>query len=540
MSKKLSAVLLAVLLVLSSVYLYFWTTQKQGLHCDEVYSYGLSNYEGGVAYKTTDENENPKWNSKEDIYSYLVASKDHRFEYGQVIENQKNDVHPPFHYLILHTVASFFPGSYSYLIGIIPNILFTLGTGIILYLIGVMVLKNRIRALILALAFLFSVNAVNMAIYIRMYSELAFFSVCSLYFHIKLIKNDFSLNKRDYILLAVSVVLGAYTHYYFLILQAAEAIILLIFALFKKSFKKILPYIITMAISAVVYFIIWPTCFSHIFASGRGEEAFNNVTTSSLGWTLSRYRDIIKQNVGNAFYNIGLWALILSIIYYCYDKSFKNKSYALNTDAMINVFLALSGGIYLLLVSKVAPYQTDRYISPVFPVVYILALSGMFNILELVTAKISKYGEAVRCIIVSLIVAFSFVTTTNASLVTNVSEVEPKNYLYRVPLENVVHFEENKENKCIVIYDHEAQFLFNLPDYMDNYKSVMFVHKDELASLDLTEDLKDEKEVVVYVNHSLPCDDLMVSLKEKSGFENYEWQFYSGPRHWAHIYKMIR
>ena len=314
MSKKISAVFLALLVILSSVYLYFWSTQKQGLHCDEVYSFGLSNYEGGVAYKTTDESGNPKWNSKEDIYSYLAASKDHRFEYGQVIENQKNDVHPPLLYLILHTVSSFFPESYSYLIGIIPNILFTLGTGIILYLIGVMVLKSRIKALILAALFLFSVNTVNMAIYIRMYALFAFLSICSVYFHIKLINNDFSLNKKDYVLLGLSVVLGAYTHYYFLILQAAEAVILLIFALFNKSFKKILPYIITMAISAVVYIIIWPTCFTHIFMSYRGEEAFNNVSTSSLNWTLSRYRDIIKQNVGNVFYTVGLWAIVLSII----------------------------------------------------------------------------------------------------------------------------------------------------------------------------------------------------------------------------------
>lgn len=540
MSKKLSAILLAVLVSLSSVYIYFWSTQKQGLHCDEVYSFGLSNYEGGVAYKTTDDEKNPKWNTKEDIYSYLTTSEDHRFEYGQVIENQKNDVHPPLHYLILHTVSSFFPGSYSYLIGIIPNILFTIGTGIMLYLTGVMVLKSRIKALILALAFLFSVNAVNMAIYIRMYAELAFFSVCSVYFHIKLIKNDFSLSRRDYILLGLSVVLGAYTHYYFLILQAAEAVCLLIFALFKKSIKKMLPYIITMAVSAVVYFIIWPTCFTHIFLSGRGEEAFNNVTTSSLGWTLSRYRDIIKQNVGNVFYAVGLCSVILSIIYYCYDKSFKNKSYALNTDAMLNTFLFVSGGIYLLLVSKVAPYQTDRYIAPIFPIVYTLALSGVFNILSLLTGKLSKHAEKISCAACLILVVFSFGVTTNELLVKNISEVEPKNYLYRVPAENVVHFEENKENKCIVIYDHEVQFLFNLPDYTDNYSSVMFVHTDELSSLDLTEALKDEKEVVVYVNHSLPCDDLMVSLTEKSGFKNYEWQFYSGPRHWAHIYKMIR
>ena len=62
--------------------------------------------------------------------------------YTQVYENQKNDVHPPFYYLILRFAMFFTKGHFSKWGGIVLNIIIYIFITIFMYLILKKLLKE--------------------------------------------------------------------------------------------------------------------------------------------------------------------------------------------------------------------------------------------------------------------------------------------------------------------------------------------------------------------------------------------------------------
>ena len=83
---------------------------KRFYYMDEAYSYGLSNHNMIPTFK---QNE---YESTYDIFynNYFAVKKNERFDYRKVWKNQKNDVHTPIYYILLHTICSFFPGKFSW------------------------------------------------------------------------------------------------------------------------------------------------------------------------------------------------------------------------------------------------------------------------------------------------------------------------------------------------------------------------------------------------------------------------------------------
>lgn len=90
----------------------FSVSLKKGMHVDEYYSYGLSNYSGDDIFmhvdlgKTYDDPAQP-------FLEYMAVQPGNGFSYGNVWKKQSADVHPPFYYVILHTICSLFPAKFS-------------------------------------------------------------------------------------------------------------------------------------------------------------------------------------------------------------------------------------------------------------------------------------------------------------------------------------------------------------------------------------------------------------------------------------------
>ena len=86
-------------------------SKKENYHVDELFSYGLSN---NVGHITMIFDDGAKYDPADVYGKYLTVSNNrHKFDYRNVWINQKNDVHPPLYYMILHTICSFFPGTFS-------------------------------------------------------------------------------------------------------------------------------------------------------------------------------------------------------------------------------------------------------------------------------------------------------------------------------------------------------------------------------------------------------------------------------------------
>ena len=101
------------LLLICTIWIGYLFSQKDGLHVDEIWSYGFSNSTHGGYFYTYNIGEPTRlvdhWSSKEDIKKYLTVQKGERFNYANTYKNFQNDVHPPLYFFLLHTVSSFFP-----------------------------------------------------------------------------------------------------------------------------------------------------------------------------------------------------------------------------------------------------------------------------------------------------------------------------------------------------------------------------------------------------------------------------------------------
>ncbi len=535
MTRKKSVWILIAIFILAAFNFIYWGGVKNGFHCDEIYSYGLSNYKGDYHYTVFDENGDAKWNTAEDIDQYLTVPEGKGYDYKTVIYNQKNDVHPPLFYMVIHTLSSAFPGSNSKYIGIIPNLLFTLGTGIVLYLIAMEIFKKRWLSLITVFAYLFSVNAINMVIYVRMYAMLTFFSALALYLHIRFIKNGYLMNVKLAIGMFITVFLGAFTQYYFLIFVAGIAFFTGGSMLFRKDFKKLIHYIIVMGVTAVCYLLVWSTAISHIFSSSRGTEAFANASNASLAINVAVYIYIIATSIGWVLIGVLLLSLITSIYY-----AIKNETIDFRKLGEHGAFLITVLGMvfYFILIAKVAPYQTDRYIAPIFPLFILVVVYFLYHAVNFICQHIGKGEKAIPWVLVGIMV-LGTVFAEGFHLARFEASPKGQNYLYRMKDEYKSFLEGTKGKTCIMVNTHEAHFLFNLQDYK-NFSKTCFVHIDDLGKIKDTSPIDGEDEVILYINDALDCDKVCKDIAKKFEFDDYEYVMSSNDRNWASIYKLYR
>ena len=535
MTKKTSVWILIAILILSACNFTYWGGVKNGFHCDEIYSYGLSNYKEDYHYTVFDKEGNVKWNSPEDIDRYLTVPEGGGYDYKTVMYNQKNDVHPPLFYMVIHTLSSVFPGSNSKYIGIIPNLIFPLGTGILLYLIAMEIFKKRWLSLLTVFTYLFSVNAVNMVIYVRMYAMLTFFSALALYLHIRFIKNGYLLNKKLAVGIFIAVFLGAYTQYYFLIFVAGIAFFTGASMLFRKEFKKLLHYVILMGVTAICYLLVWPTAISHIFSSSRGTEAFANASNSSLVVNMTNYLKIVSSSTGWVLLLVFIAALLVCIYF-----AIKNETIDFRRLGDYSAFFIVVFGIvfYFVLIAKVAPYQTDRYISPIFPLFILVIVYFIYHAVNFIFQHI-KRGEKLMPWVILIVLVIGTLYSEGFHLARFEASPKGQNYLYRMKDEYKSFLEETKGKPCIMVNTHEAHFLFNLEDYK-NFSKTAFVHVDDLDKLKDTSPIEGEEEVILYINDALDCDKVCEDIVERFDFDGYNYVMSSNDRNWAAVYKLYR
>lgn len=292
-----------VIMVLSLAGLLYYGQLKEGYHVDEVYSYGLANSEylpfmhfGESGYDVKDwmleygagesfsqlvsnlikdykilqecdfdlyssviyrdyliaqanslDTRTTTWMSGKDYLHYIGVSPENTFNYASVYYNQRGDVHPPFFYMVLHTVCSIFQGSFSKWYGLAVNILFMMLTLVVLYRMCGRYLGGKVLALCVAAVYGFSTGFVATAIFIRMYAIMTFMVVTSCYLHLQLAENHFKMNRRLLGKLALITFLGFYTHYYFVIYAIGIALVSCGWMLYKKKLGDMVCYVLSMA-----------------------------------------------------------------------------------------------------------------------------------------------------------------------------------------------------------------------------------------------------------------------------------------------------
>ena len=166
--------MMAVLLLLQLLAALYWGFQKEGYYIDELWSYGLANSRETPFLQDKAGYMNA-WHGPEFYGEYLTVDPGEWFDFRSVYENQAQDVHPPFYYLLLHTVCSVFAGEFSKWFGLAINLCFFAGILWLLFAIGGKLLGRENPARLLPpLLYGFSGGALSMVVYIRMYAMLTF------------------------------------------------------------------------------------------------------------------------------------------------------------------------------------------------------------------------------------------------------------------------------------------------------------------------------------------------------------------------------
>lgn len=355
---------------------------KKNYFVDEIYSYGLANHvaeDGKTIWMTPKLAPYTYTSGGEPFYDYVTVKKGQQFNFANVWQNQSNDVHPPFYYTILHLVCSFFPGRFTKWLAGAVNILFALLT-----LGGVRTLSKELGCSesdinLITLFFVLSAGMMGAVAYLRMYVMF----MCEVTWLTWMILRWRGRESRYfYILVTALSVVGALTHYYFLIYLFFISLLYGISLLVEKSYIAVLKYCGAMFCAGCLSCLIFPAMTRHIFGGrGRGGEAFMH-----LGEGMDRFflflREIIK-NVNRVWFGDTLIIAAAIALLYVGLKILGRGAETIRIQDIWKWMIpggAVAG--YLLLLAKIATSVSNRFYTPVYAVSIVVVAAGVKTIID--------------------------------------------------------------------------------------------------------------------------------------------------------------
>lgn len=387
LKRRTTLLMLGILMVQLALSLYI-VDKKNYLFFDEVFSYASAN-NPKTEYRYLPENQ---WLDESWYVNYMGVQKEHQFEYQIPYNNQVRDVHPPLFYFFLHTACSLVPGRFSYLAGATFNIIFFLCSSIVLYFLGKELFGYKTCGLITSFLFAISYGGLNTMVFVRMYMLLTLMVLLHSLIYVKFFSKE-EISLKAYVFLGISLVGGVLTQYYFLFVAFLFGTWFTVRFSYKKQYKNLIKYLMTIALSAGVSLSLWPSMISHLFYGSRGKEAQSSML-SLEGYYFSlkeMFRILNDEMFHNYLRTIIIVGVILVIITL---KNHLEENIDLLKKIAVIIYVCLG---YYLIVSKVSPYLVERYIMPIYPLVYLLVVGTCYVLAKrLIPHKIA----AILCIII--------------------------------------------------------------------------------------------------------------------------------------------
>ena len=535
-SVLIERILFVVALILIILVMVFFINKKEGFHCDEVFSYGSSNSNysnvfysywkidpeklffdeyvmqgnifdviGNVKYyyiddteerdrliKEKEDEQTEKWRTREEAIDYMqVTGNGDAFNFSSVYWNQISDVHPPLFYTIVNAVSSVIQNNSTKYIIFGINVVFFVLTAYFMRKILIEIKKKEL-AVLTVLLYGLSIAGISTVIFLRMYMMLTFFTVVFLYLNIKIINNDFHVDRRKIIELILTTVGGFLTQYFFCFYALLVVIIMSIIFLIKKKYKELLKYISIFVVSAIIGILIFPMSLYHMFFGERGVGYFAN---EDYLMRLRTFTELILNNSG-ANNIIGIALLILSVFVVIIVKRKEN----------LPIFCIISIPIicYIMIIAQIAPYTELRYIMNVLPIASIFVVMMVGSMFDNRT-----YEILLVAVMVVGLSGYGFLTQKPIGLYEGYNE-----YLEVA--------EENKDLDLVYVgysFFNHIQFL---PEYMI-YDKCLLMSQSDLYWLENDEELKDKDEFILSIEvTSANEQEVLNTVMDYTGFDNYE------------------
>lgn len=515
--KKLLVLFILVFLIALQLgrIVYVFAYEREGYHSDENWSYGFANsYYNPYIYQDTNgktENFNT-WTSSQVLRDYMEVNKGEAFSYGSVYSNQENDMSPPLHTMILHTICSFFPETFSWWYSFSINIAAFVLTMILLYFLGKSMTKSRGAGLALCLFYGFTTGALNTFVYLRMYAMLAMLAVLSAWLHSRMYHKNFQNIRKELVFLSVTTAAGAFTHYYFLVLSFFMAVCFCLYLLFIKRWKTLPAYAGSMLLPVALVFAAYPSMIPQFIAT-------TNYLQMPYVWRLKYCFYIFFHELTGvkvfpymAQFLVGCYAVLLIIAFMlplCF--LFRKEAWFLKAVRAVKrfpgylagkikgmdwsiLFLFLSVAASLAVVAKISNVlgmgiMTDRYLFFLMPLFAAVLISCLYFIIKAVPgtrAIPAKHSSRLRqALLVLLCAAVLVVNNCNTGC----------NYLFERHTGAAAVEELTKDTNCIVIMDHSwhltyyASRLIHSDHFFAMLTSECMLHGDELQAIDASKPL---------------------------------------------------
>ena len=428
--------------------------------------------------------------------------------------NQSQDVHPPIYYMFLHTICSFFPEKFSKWYAGSINIFFAL---LSLYTLRKLVLNltnNKEIYNIVSFIFILSPGILSSISLFRMYIVAMFF--VTLLTYIIITEIDISKDKYYFFLKLYFIsVFGALIHYYCIFFTISICFIFLILLMIQKKWISIIKLIITGILGGSTSILIFPSMIKHIFYEYRGKQSFSNLKKSKNEYWLKIlvfYKLINKDLFGNNFIVIFVCIFIFIFMNFFLNKKktyLGIKDYFLqiiynkklrNTTIKYSIILA-SSLIYFLFIGKIAVYNFNRYIVPIYSITFIPYFSLMilffFNFY-----KNKYYSYAIIILFLTFIFGNEWKFFWKGIFKTSLSE----------PLENYSNLD------CIFIYDKKWKTLNYLSKYK-NCKMIKFIQNTNIKSTIFSEDTMNQLILMILNELKININELIKLFPKINSYE---------------------
>ena len=442
------------LYLLMAVLLVAVLSAKINVNLDEIYSYGLANYTKGLNLVVQ---ENVKHEPAAAPYMEYVTATD-RFNYRNVWQNQANDVHPPLYYAIVHTVCSLFPGSFSIWYAGIINIFFSLATLLFVQLIAwELTGNNKWATLVVSSAFALCGGVLYANAFLRMY----IMAMCQVTCITWLVVRQTGENKLRFFfpLLMVTAAAGALIHYYCIVYTVVICGVYFIYLLVSKKYKQAGLLVGTGLCAGAAAIAVFPHMIMHIFFSYRGEESFSNIGGAEKAERLSDFYGILSRNLfGNAMTAVLIAASVLAVVA-AVKKTKGEAGTAVRRWQYAMVFVPAA--VYFVIISTVAVYITNRYITPIYAVL----LCGVFSLVSLLLVQLVGKNKGVVC--TAVLVAVITVMTFNSC---------QRGYLYSDTQPLLDFAKQHSDTECLYLFDGVRFRMMPSFVQVSEYKNVNFIN----------------------------------------------------------------
>lgn len=514
-TKRGEYIVLVSLLLLQIIIHILCGANKEYLHMDESYSFGLSSFKQVELSFDADFYNN--WHDGGYYADYLTLDEWETDSFAAVYENQKNDVHPPLYYLFLRIAMSFSVGELSMWPGIVLNIIIYAVITIVSYMLLKKLFdgqpyKKEKSALIAFLASM-TMSSLSTVVYIRMYALASLLILISNYLHIRM--SEEGAKPKWLVPIAIVALLGSLTHYYFIF----YIVMLFLYQSFrfyrKDDYKSFLKYFLSMFLAGISSLLIFPYSIKHMFFGYQGEGFMTKLSDASQ-FVLNGTNYLWKLNQYTFNYFLLVIAAVAAFVAY-YRKYHRDRFKYDTTPTLQNdenlKSIMFPTIFYFLVVSVAAPWVELRYIMPICIPAFILVVYYFHRLLK------SGIGDDRSNAVVAFLLAVIFIVAPFKY------DLNPE-FLYPERADIVEKIENDYNVPAVYFQDmDDERFLDDILLFAKLEKSYIVPNPkmSERLFADIFGEVDVSRGVLVFINNGQNNDRILRLSKKVTGSENVEW-----------------